>query len=51
MMPADFARLAPSVQGPSAAGDYFILCWARAMETGRTDAGRPGLPRSQEVYS
>jgi len=50
-MPADFARVAPGLQSRFAAGANVKGRIRKGLGAGRTDAGRPGLPRSQEVYS
>ena len=51
MMVADFARLSPSRRADLAVGGYFTRPAGLALAVGRTDAGRPQLPRPQEVYS
>jgi len=45
MSVADFARLAPGSSAPMAAGDYFMELIGQSSFAGRTDAGRPQLPR------
>lgn len=49
MMPADFAPMAPRSPRPLVAGDNGWLAALHGPDLGRTDAGRPDLPRTLEV--
>jgi hypothetical protein len=51
MMVAEFARQAPGRSALPSEGDDFVRLSGRASSSGRSDADRPRLPRSQEVYS
>ncbi len=51
MMLADFARLAPTCLADSNSADNHRCIATFSFGYGRTDAGRPGLPLSQEDYS
>ena len=51
MMVADFARVPPLVNDPSVAGDNSKVLAVSGFFVGQTDAGRPQLPRTQEVFT
>jgi hypothetical protein len=51
MMLVDFARLAPTYLVGSTTGDNHRRLITCSFGNWRTDAGRPGLPLSQEDFS